>query len=187
MRMISTIVLLTVALPSISVAQFSYNTIEISLIDVDFGRASADGDGYEIAGSFDINERLFALASYQDQSLDFGIDGSSFALGIGFHDELGDDLDFVASATLIGSEVKALGFSIDDDGFGIAGGVRGRLADTFQLDALLNWVDLDNSGSDTFISLAGRYYFNEQFAISARTNIGDDNRDIFQLGVRIEF
>lgn len=188
MRFPSTFVLLATALaPSIGAAQFSYNTIEISIVDVEVGAPAIDGDGYEIGGSFEINERFFAFGSYQDQALDFGIDGSALSIGGGFRDELSNRFDFVATAALVSAEFEALGVSFDDDGLGVAGGIRAGIADKFQVDAMMNWVDLDDSGSDSFISLSGRYYFNRTLAAFARTNFGEDNADSLQLGVRFDF
>ena len=188
MRLTKSIAVLTSILaPSIGAAQFSYTAVELSFVDVEIDAPSVDGDGFEIAGSFEINDSFFALGAYQDQDFDFGIDGNSLQLGVGYHTELGDDLDFVGTASWVSAEVEAGGLSFDDDGLGIAGGIRAAVADGFQVDAMLNWVDLDDSGSDTWIALTGRYYFNEQIAGFVRLGVGQDDADTLQLGARFEF
>lgn len=188
MRILRCIALLAATLtPAVGMSQFSYTAVELSLIDIELDAPSVDGDGFDIAGSFEINDQFFAFGAYQDQSLDFGIDGSALSLGAGYHDSINEQLDFVATASLVSAEVEAFGFSGDDDGFGIAGGIRAALNQDFQVDAMLNWVDLDDSGSDTFISVTGRYYFNESIAALLQTSFGDDDADVFRIGVRFEF
>ena len=83
-------------------------------------------------------------------------------------------------------EIGLAGASIDEDGFALGGGIRARLTDAFEVDASLQYVDLDQSGSDTGIKLRGRYYFTDRFAFSLETEF-DDDIDTLSLGFRAEF
>ena len=69
---------------------------------------------------------------------------------------------------------------------GLGAGIRSRLADSFELDAMLRYVDFDNAGSDTGVVLTGRYYFNKTMAVTVGTDMTDD-LDTLRVGFRAEF
>ena len=175
-------------IPSIALAEFTYTGIEVSYVDVEFndGVTALDGDGYRVGGFYEFNDSFFLLAELEDQSFDLGIDGSSTEVGVGFHHAFGSTLDFVGSASLVQEDVQVAGFGGDDDGFALGGGIRARLMDSFEVDAGLQWVDLDRGGSDTRIKLRGRYYFTDSFAFSLETEF-DDDIDTLRFGFRAEF
>jgi hypothetical protein len=182
--------LLAVAAPGAALAdEFRYSNFEVSYNDVslDAGVGNVNGDGLSFEGSYAMNKKLFLFGEYQDQSYDFGIDGTALELGVGLHHELSRTVDFVGTLSYLDSEVKVAGFgSADDNGFGIGGGVRTWLGTHFQLDAMLKWVDFDEAGSDTGVSVDGRYYFKDKLAISFGTDM-TDNVDTFRVGFRAEF
>ena len=185
---LSTLLVGTLILPSLAAAEFSYTGVEAGFVDVEFnaGLVDLDGDGYRIGGAFELNDQFFVHGAWDDQSYDFGIDGHLLQVGGGYHHPLGSDLDFVVTASLIQAEVEAAGIGIDDDGIGIGGGIRARVAESFQVEAMLDWVDFDKGGSDTGIALRGRYYFNDQYAIGLETDF-DDDFDTLTLAFRAEF
>ena len=78
------------------------------------------------------------------------------------------------------------GFGFDDDGLGLGGGIRAQLAPALQVEAMLRYVDLDQSGSDTGLELLGRYYFSDRYAFTLETTL-DDNVDTLSFGFRAEF
>jgi predicted RNA-binding protein with TRAM domain len=174
---------LTLALPGAALAEFSYDFLEGSFVDVEIDDTSINGDGIRIEGSSQISDAFFIRAEYEDYDFDFGIDGSIFELGGGYFQTLNETLDFVAVGQYVQVEVE----DIDDDGLGIGGGLRTRFGDSIEADAVLNWVDLDNSGSDTYIDLRGRYYFNEQFAVTLKFELGSDSFDTKGIGARFNF
>ncbi len=175
-------------IPSIGLADFVYTGVQVNYVDVEFssGFANLDGDGYSFEGSYELNERFFLRGQWEEQSFDFGIDGTAIELGGGFHHTFGPTLDLVATASYVEAEVEVPGFRVDDDGFALSGGIRARLADSFEVDAMLNWVDMGNGGSDTGIELRGRYYFSDRFAIGLETDL-DDDFDTLSIGFRAEF
>ena len=177
-----------IALPGISLAEFNYTSAEISYVDVDYdiGNFSVDGDGFNIAGSYTIADEFFVSGSYEDYSFDFGVDGDVLEIGGGYFHMLNEDLDFVAAFGYLETEVSSGNFRVDDDGLYLGGGIRTQLSDEFQVEAMLKYVNMDKGDSDTGIELRGRYYFNEQFAVIAQADIGNDF-EIFSIGVRAEF
>lgn len=175
-------------LPSLAMADFIYTGLEVSYVDVEYdtGFGTLDGDGYRFTGTYQMNSNAFLLGEWEEQSFDFGADGTSFQFGAGYRYGLSNALDLVATASYVNREVSALGLSADEDGLGLGGGVRAQLGQSFQLEAMLNWVDYDNSGSDTRVDLLGRYYFNDRWAFMVETNL-DDDVDTLSLGFRAEF
>jgi hypothetical protein len=175
-------------LPSLSAAEFVYTGLDVSYVDVEFdsGPVNLNGDGYRFSGSMQINDRLFALGRWEEQSYDLGIDGTEYALGIGYRHALSNTLDLIGTASYEHAEVNVAGFGFDDDGLGLGAGLRAQLAAFLQVEASLNYVDLDGSGSDTSVDLLGRYYFTDRFAISLGTTLNSDV-DTLSVGFRAEF
>lgn len=179
--------LLAALAPGAAFAEFTYSNVEVNFIDVELdGPANVDGDGFEVSGSYDMSERLFLFGEWQDQSFDFGIDGKSLEFGAGLKHQISPDLDFVGTLSFVDTEVEFGGFSAEDDGLALGGGIRSRLGDSFELDAHLRWVDFDESGSDTGIGVTGRYYFTDSLAVTFGTDMFD-NADTLRVGFRAEF
>jgi len=187
-RLMVTAAVLAVAMPGVSLAEFDYSAIEISFVDVEFdvGPINVDGDGFTIGGTYMIGDEFFIGGEYEDYDFDFGVDGESLSIGGGFVYNLNEDLDFVATLDYVEVEASVGNFSVDDDGIAVGGGIRAALGDDFQVDATLQYVNMDEGDSDTGIELRARYYFNDDIAIFAATDFGNDVETI-RIGVRFEF
>jgi hypothetical protein len=173
--------------PGAVLADMNYTNLEINYLDLDVGETvSVNGDGFEIAGSWEVSEQIHLFGSWQDQSLDFDIDGQTLEIGGGWAHGFSDKLDFVGTLSYVDAELEAGGVTASDDGLAIGGGIRSRLGTSFELDASLKYVDFDESGSDTGISVGGRYYFNDSMALGASLD-SNDNADTLRLGFRWEF
>ena len=172
--------------PGLVLAEMNYTNFEVSMIDVELDSANVDGDGFALEGSHELNDRFHLFGEWQDQSLDFGIDGRSLELGGGYTHSFSDKLDFVGTVSYIDAELKQGSLTADDDGLGIGGGIRSRVAESVELDASLQLVDFDESGSDTGYSFGGHYYFNDSMAIGASADF-TDNADTLRVGFRGEF
>jgi opacity protein-like surface antigen len=173
-------------LPGAAFADMSYSNVELKYVDVELDDFSADGDGFEIAGSYGVSDKVFLLGRWQDQSFDFGIDGTEFEFGAGLHHALSDDVDFVGTLSYLDNEIDTAFGDFSDDGLGLGAGVRAQLGDSFQLDASLQYVDYDEAGSDTGLKVGGRYYFNDVMALSFGIDDADET-DTFHMGFRWEF
>jgi len=173
--------------PSALLAEMNYTNFEVSMVDVELdGPFAVDGDGFEIGGSYELNDRIHVFGEWQDQSLDFGIDGRSLELGAGLTHGFSDTLDFVGTLSYVDAEVKAGNFTADDDGLALGGGIRTLVGESFEVDAGLKYVDFDESGSDTGVSVGRRYYFNDSMALGASADF-NDNADTLRIGFRWEF
>jgi len=164
-------------------ADMNYTNLELSFIDVDLGR-NVDGNGFEVSGAYEFNDNLFLFGEWQDQNLDFGVDGRQLEFGAGLVRGINDKLDFVGTLSYLDTELKAGGVTAGDDGLAISGGIRALVTDAVQLDASLKYIDFDDS--DTGFSFGGRYYFNPTMAIAASADFYD-NADTLRVGFRWEF
>ena len=172
--------------PNLVLAEMSYSNVEVNYVDVELdGPGNVDGDGLEIAGSFEINSRVFVFGEWQDQNLDFGIDGREIEIGGGIRHSFSDKVDFFGSLSFVDAKVDTTFGSADDDGLAIGGGVRGKLSNQIELDAGIKYIDFD-SGGDTGFSFGARYYFNPSMALGANAEFAD-NADTLRLGFRWEF
>ena len=175
--------------PGLAAAEFTYTNVEASFIDVEFdaGIGTIDGDGYRFSGSYQMNANAFLHGKWEEMDFGFGLDGTEYAFGAGYRHGLSNTLDLVATASYVHAKVDVGGLgSYDDDGLGLGGGVRAQIAPSFQVEAMLRYVNLDDSGSDTGVDLLGRYYFNERYALTLSTSF-DDDVDTLSLGFRAEF
>jgi hypothetical protein len=172
--------------PGLVLADMNYTNFEVSMIDVENDSVNVDGDGFALEGSYELNDRFHLFGEWQDQSLDFGIDGRSLELGGGYTHSFSDKLDFVGTLSYVDAEVKVMNATFDDDGLAVGGGIRSRVAESIELDASLMLVDFDESGSDTGYSFGGRYYLNDTMAVGASADF-NDNADTLRVGFRWEF
>jgi hypothetical protein len=164
----------------------SYSAFDVGyLVDVELD-GGADGDGFEIGGSYEITDKFYLLGEWQDWSFDGGIDGEQLELGGGFHTPLSNTVDFVATLSYIDAELSGNNFSVDDDGLAVSGGVRARLSDSFELNGAVRLVDFDEGGNDTGFTVGGRWYFDDNMAITAHADFFDDV-DVLGVGFRVEF
>ncbi len=178
----------------------SYNYFEANYIideelDVDipgFGSGSDDGDGFAVAGSFAFNETFFGNASYSDASLDdSGLDLSNLSIGVGARSaQWTGAVDLFGVLSYEDTEVD----SLDDSGFGIAGGLRGLLADNFELNGQVKYTDIGDADGVGF-KVGGVYAFNPNWGVTgdwSTSNLEDDTGaevdiDELRVGVRYIF
>jgi opacity protein-like surface antigen len=185
--------ILLLALPGISQAQFNYTHVDLSFVDIDLdgGPGSLDGDGFAFSGAYTITDGFFVGGSYTDADFDFGIDGEIIRITGGYFHPLQDgtgngQLDFVATLSFVDVDLSTGPFSAGNDGLALAGGVRYAVNEEIEVDAMVEFVDMDTGGSDTGFELRGRYYLNDEFAVSAQVDLAKDI-ETFRIGVRFEF
>ncbi|ANO52307.1 hypothetical protein [Woeseia oceani] len=156
-------------------AELNYDFLELRYVDaeLDAGSNDVDGDGFEFGGSYKIADNVHLFGGYQ--TLDFdGVDVNALQIGGGYMTAISADTDLVARLSYIDGEVEAGGLDFDDSGFGLSAGFRRMFTPEFEGRIFVNYADLDDSGSDTTLELAGDYYFNNQFAAGLSLDFGDD-------------
>ena len=166
--------LAAVCAPSALLADMNYTNFEVDYLDLD-ADSGVNGDGFQIGGSWELNDQFHLFGSWEDQSFDFGIDGEVLELGGGWNHGFSDTLDFVATLSYVDVDYDVG----SDNGLALGGGIRTRLGDSFEVDAGLKYVDLDES--DTGLHVGARYYFNDSMALGASID-DNDNADTLRLG-----
>jgi opacity protein-like surface antigen len=163
---------------------FSYNLIDRSYAFADI--EGTDGDGFGVKGSAELTPMLHAFGGLQNLEFDGGFDLDSLNLGLGLNFPMSDVLDLTAGASF--ERLKGQGNS--ESGFGIGAGVRGRVAENFELAASVKYADIGDVG-DTFTYSAGaRWYFTPAFAVGAdynRLDIGNADGDAWIVSLRYDF
>lgn len=161
---------------STAAAEFSYTYGELRYIDteLDAGPFDVDGDGFQIGGSLDLAQSVHIFGNYQTLDFGAGIDVSAFQIGGGYSMPLNNGADLVGRLSYIDGEIDAAGGDEDDSGFGFSAGIRNMFTPQIEGRAFVNYVDLDESGDEFSFEIAGDYFLNEEIALGASLQLGDD-------------
>ena len=167
---------------SASAQDFDYNWLGFGYGMIDYDR-NLDGDKLGIDGSFAFHEDFHAFASYEVADLDFGIDSTSFDIGVGYNTALSDVIDAWARLSYEYLEFDGPGGgSNDESGLGFGVGLRFAATQQVELNGAIEYVDLDNLADDTTLVLGGLYSFTPQFALGFFGRWGDDVSSYTLLG-----
>lgn len=151
----------------------------------DAGPADIDGDGFGIRGSFAVNDTFHVFADYVSQDLDFaGLDTTTYDIGAGAHWGIRPNMHVVSELSWVKAKVDTPFGSASEDGYGVGAGLRFRPANRVELQGMINYVDLD--GSDTSLSLGGRYYLSDIISVGGSLGFSDDVT-LWSLGLRADF
>lgn len=187
---ISAIATTAALLPFLAQAEgLSYSYLEAAYINTDIDQFDEEVDGFALRGSFEITEQVFVFAGYSNQSTEiFGtdLDVEQMNIGLGYAWSIAPTTDIYGKVGYVDAQVDAGAFDADDDGYMLAVGLRGRPADQLELEGSVNYVDLSDSGDDTSVGLAARWFFTEQFAVGVEGAFGDD-ANTYGVGVRWNF
>lgn len=183
-RNAKTLLACALLLPAFSYAgDMSYNYVEAAYgeteIDVGAGVGDVDGDGFSLSGSLAVAPNWHVFADFASADFDFNVESTTYRVGGGFNYPISDAADVIARLSYVSVEVEvdtAFGtFEEDEDGFGIGAGLRGEVADNFELEGAVEYVDLGgDAGGDTSFIAEGRYFFTPMFALGAGVEVGDD-------------
>ena len=188
--------LLLAAVPVLAHADdMSYRYIQLNYINTDgeFGRP--DAKGFATRGSIGFAKNYFVFTELSRQTLSVSgpnVDIDQYAVGLGGHYGLSDQLDLVGRAgwtkvkvsgdDQIGSETM----NFEDDGYLVALGLRGHFGEHFQLEGGVIHQDFGGGNDDTGAEVLARYHFNKHFALAVEYQISDDVSS-FLAGVRFSF
>lgn len=158
-------------------AELDYNYAELRYVDteLDAGPFDVDGDGFKIGGSLELAQSVHLFGSFQTLDFGSGVDVSAFEVGGGYAMPLNNGADLVGRLSYIDGEIDTGGGGdLDDSGFGFSAGLRNMFTPQIEGRAFVNYVDLDESGDEVSFELAGDYFLNEQVALGASLELGDD-------------
>jgi hypothetical protein len=157
-----------------------YTYGELRFVDFD----DNGGDGFRVNGSWDLGNNWIIVGGLTSADFNNNVDTTVFEVGGGYVWRYTPDWDIVGTARFVRAEVDTPGGSSDDSGLALSGGVRGFLADKFEIRGSVNHINLDDS--DTYLELAGDYYFTRQFAAGLSLEFAGDS-DLISIGARYYF
>lgn len=157
-----------------------YTYGELRFVDYD----DNGGDGFRLNGSWDLGNNWLIVGGLTSADFNNNVDLTTFEIGGGYVWRYRPDWDIVGTARFVNSEVDTPGGSSDDSGIALSGGVRGFLAEKFEIRGSVNHINLDDS--DTYLELAGDYYFTPQIAAGLSLEFAGDT-DLISIGARWYF
>ncbi|NNL50087.1 MAG: outer membrane beta-barrel protein [Woeseiaceae bacterium] len=158
-------------------SNLSYSFAELRFVDVD----TSGGDGFRLAGSYELDGPWILVGALTALDFNNNVDSTLFEIGGGYVWNYAHAFDLVGTLRLVRAEVDTPGGDADDSGFAFSAGARGLLAPQFEVRGSVNHINLDNS--DTYLQLAGDYYFTEQVSAGVSLDFAGDS-DSISLGAR---
>ena len=155
----------------------SYSYAELRFVDVDF----RGGDGIRLNGSYELDGNWLIIGGLTSLDFNNNVDLTVLELGGGYVWHYSEDFDLVSTLRLVRSDIDTGGISADETGFALSAGTRGLLTPQFEIRGSVNHINLDNS--DTYLDLAGDYYFTKQFSAGVSLEFAGDT-DTFTIGAR---
>ena len=185
------IIAMALALPLGTYAQdqLSYRYVDVALfpsVEIDAGDSDIDGDGLQLRGSLPVYENFFAFAELQDLDLDDDVDVQRLLIGAGGHWPINQKFDIVGRVGLTQYEVDRGSFDDDDTGLLIGATVRTFVAPRVEVEAGVEYVQVEVAGLDDDMYLVGegRYHFTPQLSAGVMLTVAGD---VNFLGVQGRF
>lgn len=177
-KIVSSVVAAAALLPVLVHADgLSYSYLEGAYVSSDVDHYDRNVDGFAFRGSFEITKQAFLFGDYTDQStsiFDSDIDLRTFKLGAGYAWPIAKNVDVYGKVGYVRAEADIPGPNLSDDGYTLGVGMRGRVIEPLELEGAVNYTDLNDSGDDTSLGLAARYFFTPQFAVGLEGEFGND-------------
>lgn len=170
----------------------SYSYVELGYVDADLGNV-ASGDGPSLRGSVGFAENFFVFGEYTTLGFPAGIDLDQYTVGLGGRLGISDNMDLVGRVGYTEFDLSVPGFgSGNADGYVVSAGIRGQVAEDFELEGHVIHTDLGSDlGDSTALVVGGRYFFTKSFAIGAEYRTGDEiageDLDLISAHVRFAF
>ena len=168
----------------------SYTFIEVGATRLDLEDLDDEADTYYGLASLGLFDFLYVFLGYENQSVDFD-DASTdlWSLGLGGHFGLTDQLDLVADAAWLYSDLNGDTIDEEDSGFKLRGGARWRPIDLLELESHAIFFEMDDSlmSDDSFAGFdAGARVHLGPFSIGAMYEMLDDD-DKAGINARFSF
>jgi hypothetical protein len=178
-------ILLAAAPLAVLAEDMNYSFVDLAYVETEVDGVGPTLDGIALRGSVSFATNWFAFGEYADQSVS-GVDVTSITVGAGGHYRLADSLDLVGRLGWTQVDLDTGPFDVDDDGYLVDLGLRGRVGDAVELEGGARYTDFSDGGDATSLFFGGRFHFNETWALGAEYQDGDDSSSILAY-VRASF
>jgi len=158
-------------------SNLNYNFAELRFVDVD----TNGGDGFRLAGSYELDRQWILVGALTALDFNNNVDSTLLEIGGGYVWSYANNFDLVGTLRLVRAEVDTPVGDGDDTGFAFSAGARGLLAPQFEVRGSVNHINLDNS--DTYLQVAGDYYFTNQISAGLSLDFAGDT-DSISVGAR---
>ena len=155
----------------------SYSYLELRFVDVDV----RGGDGFRLNGSYELDGGWIIIGGFTKLDFNNDTDSTTVEAGGGYVWHFSENFDLLSTLRFVRSDVGFGGLNAKDNGFALSAGTRGLLTPNFEIRGSVNHINLDNS--DTFLELAGDYYFSKQFSAGLSLEFAGD-ADTITIGGR---
>jgi hypothetical protein len=158
-------------------SDLSYDYLELRFVDVD----TSGGDGLSFKGSYQFPSNWLIVGGITSLDFNNNVDGTLIEVGTGYVWDFKADFDLFATLQYVNVDFDTPGGSSDDDGVALSAGTRGMISPEFEVRGSVNHINLDDS--DTYLEIAGDYYFSQQFSAGLSVEFAGDT-DVFTIGAR---
>jgi hypothetical protein len=178
--------------PASQAQEVSYNYVDAAYARVDIDDFSEDADGFLLRAAIEVTDNVFVFGGYSDLTVDLtdfdvflteSIDLREYDFGVGYAWPVGNASSLYGKLSYVSVETESFFTTVDDDGYGLALGLRTRPARNVELEGYIDYVDLSDLGDDTSFGAAARLFVTPQFALGAEVVFGDDSTS-FGAGLR---
>jgi len=166
--------------PQKSNANLSYDYVELRFVDVD----ANSGDGFSFKGSYQFPSNWLIVGGITSLDFNNNVDGTFIEIGTGYVWDFKADFDLFATLRYVNADFDTPGGGADESGAAFSAGTRGWISPEFEIRGSVNHINLDDS--DTYLELAGDYYFSQQFSAGLSLEFAGDT-DAFTIGARWYF
>ncbi|WP_051174459.1 outer membrane beta-barrel protein [Marinimicrobium sp. LS-A18] len=156
-------------------------------VSVAYQSADVEGEtvtGFGLGGSALLSENIFVAGAFSRLSDDvelFGdtleMDLNTVSFGLGFRHGLSVNTDLFAIVSYEDIEVDAAYMgesgSASDNGYGLTGGFRSMLSESFEISGSLGYVNIDDE-SETSVAVGADYFFTDTVSIGLGHAMADD-------------
>lgn len=179
-----------------NVDEISYHYLELGFVDVDLDAPGADleGDGASFEYSVDVRDHVHLFAGYESFDIE-GVDAAAASVegdstrklfGIGTHWDLTGRLSVFGRVAYTDVALDLGAGNVGDDGAALIGGARYMFGNGWEIRGGAEYVNLDDGGSDTFLTIGGNLFLTDVVALSL--DIDDrDGTTAALLGLRFYF
>ena len=147
-----------------------------------------DANVARLAGSYDITPNLNVIGEYATGNIDNPSGGSDLdyqeaAIGLGYHTQIAPKTDFTANVKVVNQDTDLAG---DDTGYSAGIGLRHMLVDKIEVDADIDYIDVNND-EDTRLKVGARYYINDTISAGVGYSTSDKDVDTVSGNLRWNF
>lgn len=166
---------------------FNYNYIQIGYGEAEIDNTGGiDGDGPGIFGSVSISDSFHLFGEYSTADFGQGVDLGQLEAGLGYNMSLSEKVDLIGRLSYVNMEVDTPAGSADENGYAIGAGLRGMVTERFEVNGGLDFVDLDDSDSETRVKAGALFNVTDSISVGAQGTWWDDIT-VYQLNARFDF